>query len=508
MAEPDVKSYWLDSSSMPRYPRLEANLDVDVVVIGGGITGLTAAYLLKRANRTVAVIDRERVGGVDSANTTAHLTCITDLSLTDLVKNFGRDHAQAVWDAGLAAIDTIDGIIRDEDIDCEWTWVPAYKYVSDGAASGQSAADLRSEATLAAELGFDARFLESVPFVNRPGLEVDGQAKFHPRKYLAALARLVDGDGSHVFEHTESEEVTDDPLSVTAGGHRLSCKQIVLATHTPLMGKTNLASATLFQTKLYLYTSYVVGGRVPSGSVPEALFYDTEDPYHYLRVDRHRGFDYAIFGGNDHKTGQVEDTDARFRSLEAKAAALLPQFEITHRWSGQVVETNDGLPYIGETSSRQFAGTGYAGNGMTFGTLTAMMARDAVEGRGNPWAGLFDVGRTKVKGGLWDYVKENADYPYYLIRDRFAGAEGQSLRAVKRGEGKILELDGEKVAVWRSRTGTVTQLSPVCTHMGCLVAWNPAEETWDCPCHGSRFKPAGEVLAGPAEAPLEPRKST
>ena len=241
------------------------------------------------------------------------------------------------------------------------------------------------------------------------------------------------------------------------------------------MGKTNMASAIALQTKLYLYTSYVVGGRLPKGTVPEALYWDTADPYHYLRIDPHRDFDYAIFGGQDHKTGQEADTGARYAALEAEARRALPGLEITHRWSGQVVETNDGLPFIGETSSKQFAGTGYGGNGMTFGTLAGMMAHDRATGRANPWSELFDPGRTKVRGGAWDYVKENIDYPYYMIRDRFAGPEAKSLRGVRRGEGKIVELGGKKVAAYRDEQGKTTLVSAVCTHMGCLVAWNPAE---------------------------------
>jgi Rieske Fe-S protein len=318
------------------------------------------------------------------------------------------------------------------------------------------------------------------------------------------LAEIVNGDGSFVFEETTCDGVVDDPLSIKAGGHTIGCEYIVLATHTPLLGKTNIASATLLQTKLYLYTSYAVGGRVPSGIVPEALFWDTADPYQYIRVDRHDDYDYVILGGADHKTGQVTDTGACFRTVEDAARRLLPSIEITHRWSGQVVETNDGLPFIGESSAKQFAATGYSGNGMTFGTLAGMMARDAALGLKNPWQELFDLGRTKVKGGAWDYLKENVDYPYYMIRDRFAGAEGKSLRVLKRGEGKILSLDGKHVAAWRDELGHVTMLSPTCTHMGCTVGWNAAERTWDCPCHGSRFTATGAVLSGPAESPLEP----
>ena len=504
-AELDSLSYWQDSSTVSRYPPLDRSLTVDAVVIGAGITGLTAAYLLKRSGRTVAVIDRRRCGGVDSGLTTAHVTCVTDLELSELVKHFGRDHAWAVWDAGLAAIEQIDRIVRREEIACDWTWVPGYKHLPAGETDegGRQTRHLREEGALAADLGFDARFVEAVPFYGTAGVEFDGQAKFHPRKYLSALAKLIDGDGSHVFEHTESEEVSENPLSVKANGYTLSCGFIVIATHTPLMGKTNMASAIGLQTKLYLYTSYVLGGRIPKGAVPEGLYWDTADPYHYLRIDAHRGFDYAIFGGKDHKTGQG-DPETAYRELEADATRILPAFDVTHRWSGQVIETNDGLPFIGETSDKQFAATGYAGNGMTFGTLAGMMAHDCATGRRNPWRELFDPGRTKVRGGTWDYIKENKDYPYYMIRDRFVGPDAKSLRAVRPGEGKIVEVAGKKVAAYRSEKGATTLLSPVCTHMGCHVKWNDAESTWDCPCHGSRFTPTGKVLAGPAETPLPP----
>jgi glycine/D-amino acid oxidase-like deaminating enzyme/nitrite reductase/ring-hydroxylating ferredoxin subunit len=492
MAQLDGTPYWEETSSMPRYAALDRNLDVDVVVIGAGITGLTAAYLLKRAGRTVAVIDRGRAGGVDSGHTTAHVTCVTDQDLTELVRRFGRDHARATWDAGLAAIAEIDKIVGDEEIDCGWTWVSGYKVAALDANADRARMRFQQEASLAADLGFDAAAIDAVPFFQRPGIAYGGQARFHPRKYLAALATCIDGGGSHVFEHTESEEISDDPLSVKAGAHTIGCGYVVIATHTPLVGKANIASATLLQTKLYLYTSYVLGGRVAKDTIPDALFWDTSSPYHYLRLDRHRDYDYAIFGGQDHKTGQAADTMQCYRALEETVRRVIPQIDITHRWSGQVIETNDGLPFIGETAPRQFA------------AVAGMMARDAALGTANPWADLFDTGRTKITAGdVWDYLKENKDYPYYMIRDRFVGAEGKSLRSLRAGQGKILQLNGQRVAAWRSDQGKVTLLSPICTHMGCVVAWNDAERTWDCPCHGSRFKPTGEVLSGPAEAELK-----
>jgi Rieske Fe-S protein len=270
------------------------------------------------------------------------------------------------------------------------------------------------------------------------------------------------------------------------------------------MGKTSLASAALFQTKLALYTSYAMGGRLPAGTAVEGAFWDTSDPYLYLRVERRDDHEYLILGSEDHKTGQADDPTACYERLERRFRTLFPGIDITHRWSGQVIETNDGLPFIGETADRQFAATGFAGNGMTFGTLAAMMARDAACGQENPWTDLFHPSRKTVRGGLWDYLRENKDYPYYMVRDRLAGPEGRSLRGLRRGEGKILELGGTRVAAYRNDAGTVTRLSPICPHMGCVVAWNGAERTWDCPCHGSRFEPGGKVISGPAESPLPP----
>ena len=498
----DTTPYWIGSTAMPVFKKLSRDERVDVVIVGGGITGLTAAYLLTRAGRSVAVLERGRCAEIDTGHTTAHLTMVTDSRPSQLMKAFGRDHAQAIWDAGLAAIGQIEAIAHGEGIDCDFASVPGYLHAPRDPSKQKDKVDFREEARLAADLGFDAAFVEEVPLMGMPGVRFEDQARFHPRKYLAGLARAITSAGGQIYEHSEACEFCDKPLSVKANDCTIACTDVILATHNPLVGLNNIAAATLFQTKLALYTSYVIAGRIKPNAVSDALFSDTGDPYDYLRLERHRDHDLVIFGGEDHKTGQVDDTNKCFDALQKRLEALLPGIEVSHRWSGQVIETPDGLPYLGRNAEHQYAATGFAGNGMTFGTLGAMIAVDGILGRTNPWTELFDTSRKKVRGGAWDYVTENKDYPYYLIRDRFAGADARALRSMKRGEGRIVDRSGQRAAVYRDENGAFIERSAVCTHMGCEVAWNTAERTWDCPCHGSRFKPTGEVLAGPAESPL------
>ncbi|MHC5538010.1 FAD-dependent oxidoreductase [Singulisphaera rosea] len=381
--------------------------------------------------------------------------------------------------------------------------VPGYLHAAGGADAGDERERRKQDAELGRELGFEMEFLGSVPFVGTPGVRVPNQAKFHPLKYLARLLDQIPGKPSHIFEHTEVTEVEDDPLVVKANGHSIHCHYLVIATHVPLMGKAGQVSAALFQSKLASYSSYAIGVKAKRGAIPEALFWDTASPYHYLRADEHPRHVFVILGGEDHKTGQEDDPEGCFRALAQSLEALLPEGEINYQWSGQVVETNDGLPLIGETSERQFAATGFAGNGMTFGTLAAMMACDAARRMKNPWRDLFDVHRKKLSS-TWDYLRENLDHPYYMIKDRLSSTEGNTTRGLKPGMGKILTLKGRRVAAYRDPKGKLVTLSPICTHLGCLVSWNKTESTWDCPCHGSRFKPNGHVLAGPAESPLEP----
>jgi glycine/D-amino acid oxidase-like deaminating enzyme/nitrite reductase/ring-hydroxylating ferredoxin subunit len=494
--------YWAESAAFPAFAAIDRDAHVDVLVVGGGITGLTAAYLLTSAGKTVALLDRGRCAQADTGHTTAHVTMVTDTRLTELASRFGRPHAQAVWDAGLAALSQIAAIVRDHPIDCDFGWVDGYLHAPIGDARSSRVSSFADDAALARDLGFDATMVDDVPLVGGAGVRFAHQARLHPRKYLAGLARAITTRGGHIYEHSDAGTFCRDPRGVAVGGHRVTCEDIVLATHNPLVGIGNPASAALLQTKLALYSTYVVAGRVRPGQVLDALFWDSGLPYHYLRVEPQGDHDLVIFGGEDHKTGQVADTAACYDRLARALTALVPEVAFSHRWSGQVIEALDGLPYIGPSADHQYVAAGFGGNGMTFGTLGAMMIADRILGQKNPWSELFAPERTAILHGTWDYVKENADYPYYLMRDRLAAAERPNLSALARGQGQVIDRDGAKVAAFRDESGAMVLRSAICTHMGCVVGWNDAEGTWDCPCHGSRFTPTGEVLAGPAQAPL------
>lgn len=501
----ETSPVWLEEQR-PQFAPVTRDATYDAVIVGGGITGLTAAYLLKKAGRKVAVLEKGRISDAETGHTTAHLTQVMDERLKDLVSRFGKDRARLAWEGGAAAINTIEAIVGLEQIACEFQRVPGFlcSPITEDA-STENVKDLEAEAELARELGFDALFVSAAPLFNRPAVRFANQAAFHVVEYLSHLARLIQGEGCDVFEESEMSEVHADPLCVEVNGFKLTCGKLIIATHVPLMGKTGLVSATLMQTKLAAFSSYVVGATVPKGVVPEALYWDTQSAYYYLRTEPREHDDFLIFGGQDHRTGQADDTEERFQRLEEVLLQYVPEAKVDHRWSGQVIETPDGLPYIGESADNQFIATGFAGNGMTFGTLSGMMACDYVLGRNNPWADLFSTDRRALRGGLWNYLKENFSYPHYLISGFVKTPDADSVDEVGRGEGKILKLDGHRCAVHRDATGNLKVVSAICTHMGCVVRWNQSAATWDCPCHGSRFNTDGEVMAGPAETPLEKR---
>jgi glycine/D-amino acid oxidase-like deaminating enzyme/nitrite reductase/ring-hydroxylating ferredoxin subunit len=493
------QSLWVDTSSAREFPQLRGSLEVDVLVVGGGITGITTAYLLKQAGCRVAVVDVRGIGGGETAHTTAHLTFVTDTRLHELTSRLGQQQAQALWGAGHLGMQQIDRIANELKIDCELRRVPGYLFAAAGKDATKEAETLQEDAVLANGLGFDASFVERDPLFGRPAVRFPNQLKFHPLKYLNAIAASLPGKGCHVFSKTSGSNIDSDKHEMRTEEGMIRYEAVVAATHVPIQGERDTFGAALFQTKLAAYSTYALEAEVQP--VAEALFWDTNDPYLYLRFDKRDGKSSVIIGGEDHKTGQEKDTEARYEKLAAILREIFPKAKPRHRWSGQVLETPDAMPYIGEVAERQFLATGFSGNGITLGTFSGVLIRDLITGKSNPWTELFAPNR-KATTGAWDYVRENKDFPAYFLKGMMTPAAAPD--DLRRNSGELLMVDGKKRAVYCDQHGKRTILSPICPHMGCVVAWNDAEKTWDCPCHGSRFAATGEMIAGPAESDLQP----
>jgi glycine/D-amino acid oxidase-like deaminating enzyme/nitrite reductase/ring-hydroxylating ferredoxin subunit len=491
------RSLWLATSRYPRFKPLGRDLRVDVAIVGAGITGLTTATLLKAAGKTVAVIEATRVAQGVTGYTTAHLTEVIDSSFDTLISHFGEDGARRAVQATRTALDTIASLVRDRSIECGLQRVPAFYYTE----KDEGVQDVHDEHEAARRLGLAVSLTEDVPlpFPVKAALRFGDQARFHPRQYLLPLLKGIPGRGSHVFEDTRVLDIEDgSPCLVETNTGTVTATDVVMATHVPL-------NKLLLQTKVAHYRSYVVAGRTEA-RVPDGLYWDNEDPYHYVRLQETRGGPLVIVGGEDHKVGQEDDTEKAFAALRDYAHDRWKLASVLYRWSAQVAEPVDGLPYLGRNSSSShvYVGTGYSGTGMTFGTLAALIASDLILGRENPYAGIFDATRVKPLAGAKNFIRENVDFPVHLVADRLKPAEGDSYRDVQRGQGMILDVEGKKRAVFRDDDGILHALDPGCTHMGCLVAFNAAEKSWDCPCHGSRFSTDGKVINGPAVKGLEP----
>jgi glycine/D-amino acid oxidase-like deaminating enzyme/nitrite reductase/ring-hydroxylating ferredoxin subunit len=499
-------SVWIATTDTPSENRLSKDTNADVCIVGAGIAGLTVAHLLAREGKAVVVLDDGPIGGGMTARTTAHLTCALDDRFYELERLFGEEGTRLAAQSHTAAIDRVEVIVHDEKIDCEFERVDGYLFIPpDGRMKV-----LEDELPATHRAGLtEVRRVERAPldsFDTGPCLHFPRQAQFHPLKYLTGLAQAIERDGGKIFTGTHADEIEGgtDAHVTTTGGYKVTADAIVVATNSPVNDRFAI------HTKQAPYTTYVIGARIPRGSVPSILLWDAPpdlwDPYHYIRVERAGDHDVLIVGGEDHKTGQKHDGAQRWGKLEQWTRNRFPMVEeIEYRWSGQVMEPFDALAYIGRNpadADNVFIATGDSGMGMTHGTIAGILLSDLIMGRENPWTELYDPSR-KTLVAIKDFAQENANvmaqYTEYLTP-----VEVDSVDQIGKGKGAVMRSGLSKVAVYRDDEGTLHSLSAVCTHLGCIVAWNAAEQTWDCPCHGSRFGCLGSVINGPANKDLPP----
>ena len=498
---------WLATApAPPTFGPLRENLTADVVVVGAGIAGLTTAYLLGKEGKQVVVLEDGDVASGESGRTTAHLSNALDDRYTTLEQLFGPDGARLAAESHSAAIDQIEKIAADEGIACDFLRLDGFLFLPK---NGQPQ-ELQDELAAAHRAG-----LGSVAWLPNAGtagfatgecLRFPNQGQFHIIKYLNGLAQAIARQGGRIFTHSHVTEVTGGSGSGvrTTEGFEVQAPAVVVATNSPFNDRVAM------HTKQSPYRTYVVAARVPKGAVATALFWDTADPYHYIRlqtVDPPADYDLLIIGGEDHKVGH-DDPQARLACLEEWAHTHFPQITaIDYRWSGQVLEPNDGLAYIGRNAldhDNVYIITGDSGQGMTHGTLGAMLLRDLILGQPNPWEKLYDPGRVTLKAeSLKEFALDNAsvvaDYT-----DLLTGGDVASADDIAPGTGAVLRQGLTKVAVYKDPQGQTHACSATCPHLGCVVHWNDLETSWDCPCHGSRFNAYGQLLNGPANSDLTP----
>ena len=499
-------SVWMETD-LPQFSPLDRDLRVNVCIIGAGIAGMTCAYLLARTGRSIVVIDDGPIAGGETGRTTAHLTAALDDRYYEIEKLHGKDGARIAAASHSAAIDRVESIASLEEIDCDFERLDGYLFL--GGESKKS--DLERELESSRRAGLDTAMVEQIPglsFDSGPALKFPRQAQFHPLKYLNGLTRAILRDGGKIYCGTHAEKIVDgEPAKVTTSdGHAITADAIIVATNTPVN------DWLIIHSKQAAYRTYVIGCRVPKGSVPRGLYWDTPDPYHYIRLQDAPGSadsDILIIGGEDHKTGQADETSDRFTCLEEWARQRFPMIQsVEYRWSGQVMEPVDYMAYIGRNPGADrhiFVATGDSGNGMTHGTIAGILLTDLVLGLKNPWAALYDPSRVKL-GAAGEYVKENANVAEQY-KDWITDGDVESAEAIPPGEGAVLRRGSKKIAAYKDESGVIHERSAVCTHLYCIVDWNSTEKTWDCPCHGSRFDPFGKVINGPAIAPLAPADS-
>ena len=493
-------SLWQDTVNAA-YPESKKNTEnfFDVVIVGGGITGITTALLLQKAGKRCLVAEAYNLCFGTTGGTTSHINTFLDTSYDVVQSHFGAGAAKLVAKATVASRDLYKQHVEEYNIDCGFEEKEGYLFAVDE----QQAKELDKMYAASKEAGAAIDHAQEIPLpvAFTKAVVYHRQAQVHPTRYVQALAKAFEGLGGVILENCAVESVgnENDMLEVKTSTVPIKAKALVYATHIP-------PGINLLHFRNAPYRSYAIAVRLNNDAYPDAVIYDMFDPYHYYRTQTIDGANYLIIGGEDHKTAHEENTEACFNRLVAHAKKHFDIASVTHRWSSQYFEPSDGLAYIGHLPGNPdnvYVATGYGGNGITYSHIAAVTIRDLILKGDSEYADLFKPGRVKPVAGFANFVKEGADAVAQFVGKRLHTGKIDVLAEIAPGEGRLVKYEGERIAVYKDETGKIYALNPVCTHAKCVVDWNGAEKSWDCPCHGARYNLDGEVITGPARRRLE-----
>lgn len=501
MAHAPNYSYWVDSVETPRFPALDHAIDVDVCVIGAGIVGVTAAVLLLRAGRSIALVEAARIAHGATGYTTAKISSTQGTIYRHLINEHGLDTARAYAGANERGLSQIRELVDTYQVDCDLETRANFVY----AQSEDELAKVTDEVESARAAGLDVSLesVDGVPFEALGALRHEGQAQFHPVKYLTGLIAMLDSEGVSVFEASRVVDVTEgSPNEVRTEAGSVTCRDVVVATGYPILDRG------FYFARVHPKRSYAIAGVVPRENLVDGMYISAGDPTRSLRTIDDGTRILLLVGGEGHAVGQDTATEAHFDNLESWARDRFAMQEITHRWSTQDGSTVDSIPYAGTLrrgSDHLFVATGFRKWGMTNGTTAASVIADRITGNENPFAALYDPHRLDVRASMPRFVKENLKVATHFVGDRILHPQQRKPEELAPGEAGVVGIGLDRTACYRDEAGLLHCVSGVCTHLGCIVTWNAAEKTWDCPCHGSRFGYDGSVIQGPAVRGLAPR---
>lgn len=495
-----TESYWTVSTGLPEFPKLEKDIHVDTVIVGGGITGITTAYLLANKGLKVAILEADRVLNGTTGHTTAKITAQHDLIYDELITNMGRSKARLYYEANMMALNFINKTIEQFQMDCDFSKQDAWVY----ATTEEYEQKIIKEAKAYKKLNIDGHLVDTIPFdiKIKNALIMESQAQFHPLKYLKILIEQMIKNGGQIFEQTTAVKVktADQSTVFTREGVRVTADHVLACSHFPFYEGFGFYSA-----RMYADRAYVIAAKTKK-KWPSGIFISADKPTRSLRSVTINGEEMVLIGGESHKTGQETDTMKHYEALESFGQQFLGLEAIPYRWSAQDLTTLDKVPYVGKITSGQeniLIATGNRKWGMSNGTAAALLLSDLVLGKKNNFQDLYTPTRFYARPSLKNFFVQNANVAEHLIKGKLQ-LSNINPNTLSNDEGAIISVKGERKGVYKDTEGKLHIVDTTCTHLGCEVEWNNGERTWDCPCHGSRFSYTGDVVEGPAEKPLQP----